>query len=183
MKRKQTKARKVLKGPPAAPPVIEPADLKAYDLTMLLQLYWTLSGCIDAFGKLTEGGADAEPMFTLVDRRFVAPLYNALESCHSAIKAVKPESGGEAERRAALLYDHALRYDGSDDERRQILAGAMLAIPSKLKSEIIRFRKSKFGEGGEMHVIRDGEREIWRQWTPASELKQRKVQHKHAAKA
>jgi hypothetical protein len=68
---------------------------------------------------------------------------------------------------------------------RAILAGAMLAIPlpASFKSETIRFRKSKFGEGGEMHIIKDGEREIWRQWTPASKLKQRKSQHKHAAKA
>jgi hypothetical protein len=176
MKRKPTKARNALKGLPFAPAVIKPADLKSYDLTMLMQLYGTLSGCIDAFGGLTAGGAHAEPMFTLVDRRFVSPLDRALDTCHTAIKAIKPKDGPQTEKRAALLYQHALRFDGSDEERRQILAGAMLAIPipASFKSETLRFRKSKFGDGGEMHIIKDGEREIWRQWTPAKELKQRK---------
>jgi hypothetical protein len=89
---------------------------------------------------------------------------------------VKPESGDQTERRAALLYDHALCYDGSDDERRAILAGAMLAIPvpASFKSERIRYRKTKFGEGGELQIVKDGDRTIWRQWTPASKLKQRK---------
>jgi hypothetical protein len=53
----------------------------------------------------------------------------------------------------------------------RLLAGAMLAIPSKLKSETVRFRKSKFGDGGEMHTLKDGNKIIWRQWTPAKELK------------
>jgi hypothetical protein len=77
----------------------------------------------------------------------------------------------------------ALRYDGSDEERRAILAGAMLAIPvpASFKSETIRFRKSKFGEGGELYTLKDGEQEIWRQ--PATKLKQRKAQRKPAAKA
>jgi hypothetical protein len=183
MKRKLTKARKALRGPPFALATITVDDLKAYDLTALMQLYWTLSGCIDAFGELTEGGAHAEPMFTLVDRRFVAPLDRALDACHAAIKAAKAESGDQTERRAALLYQHALRFDGPDDERRQILASAMLAIPPSVKSETLRFRKSKFGEGGEMHTITDGNRVIWRQWTPASKLKELRSQAQQKRKA
>jgi hypothetical protein len=113
------------------------------------------------FSELTEGGAYAEPMFALVDRRFVTPLGHALDTCHTAIKVSKPKDGHHTEERAALLYEHALRFDGPDDERRAILAGAMLAIPipTSFKSETERFRRSKFEEGGEMHIIKDGERE------------------------
>jgi hypothetical protein len=76
-------------------------------------------------------------------------------------------------------------YDGSDKERGLILAEAMLAIPvsPSIKSETIRFRKSKFGEGGELHIVKDGDRDIWRQWTPASKLKQLKRQAKQKQKA
>jgi hypothetical protein len=58
-----------------------------------------------------------------------------------------------------------------------------IPIPASFKSETVRFRKSKFGEGGELYIVKDGEQEIWRQWTPASKLEQRKAHHKHAAKA
>jgi hypothetical protein len=55
-------------------------------------------------------------------------------ACVGAIKAT--EAGDDrhlTERRAALLYQHALRFDAPDDERRTILAGAILAIPPSYK--------------------------------------------------
>jgi hypothetical protein len=58
-----------------------------------------------------------------------------------------------------------------------------IPIPASFKSETIRFRKSKFGEGGEKYVLKDGEQEIWRQWTPARELNRRHPRRKQAAKA
>ena len=110
---------------------------------------------------------------------------SADDACHAAIKAIKPEDGHQTERRAALLYQHALRFDGSDEERRQILARAMLVIPipASFKSETLRFRRSKFGDGGEMHTLRDGKHIIWRQWTPSDKLKHQAKQKRDAAKA
>jgi hypothetical protein len=185
MKRKPTNARNALKAPPFAQAVIKPADLKAYDLTALMQFYWTLRHCIDALSKLTDSAAHAAPMFTLVDRRFVSPLDHALDACQAAIKAAKPKDGRPTELRAALLYDHALQFDGSDEERRAILASAMLAIPPDVKSEVLRFRKTKFGEGGELHTIKDkdGKHIIWRHWTPASKLRELRSQAQQKRKA
>jgi hypothetical protein len=73
----------------------------------------------------------------------------AVDACHAAIKARKPEDRFKIEERNALLYDHAINFDGSDEEKRAILAEALVANLSKIKTEIHRFRKSKFGEGGE----------------------------------
>lgn len=173
MKRKTTKATK-------APAPVEFHKLSLQKLIVLYDQFWT---SIAGLCRLTDYG---EPLDFYIQNRLVAPLDKALFACHDAIKAMKPEKGRQTEERAALLYQHALRFDGSDNERRQILAQGMLAIPASAKSERIRFRKSKFGEGVEMHIIKDGDREIWRQWTPASELKQIKRQAKqkhHAAKA
>src|SRR5688572_25141455 len=143
---------------------------------MLMQFYWRLRRSIDDFGGLTAGGKHAESMFTLVDRRFVSPLDRSVDICHAAIKAQQPEGGNETEQRSVLLYDHAINFDGSDEEKRAILAEAMLAIPisDSIKSEVIRFPKTKFGEGGELHEVKDGNRVIWRSYTPAKELKRQK---------
>jgi hypothetical protein len=76
----------------------------------------------------------------------------------------------------ALLYDHAINFDGSDERKRAILAEAMLAIPipDSIESEVIRFPKTKFGEGGELHEVKDGNKVIWRSYTAAKELKRQK---------
>jgi hypothetical protein len=53
-------------------------------------------------------------------------LDRAIEVCHAAIKARKPEGQNETEHRHALLYDHASNFDGSDEEKLAILAEALL---------------------------------------------------------
>jgi hypothetical protein len=131
-----------------APATIKATDLEQYDLTMLMQLYRTLRRSIDDFGGLTAGGKHAESMFTLVDRRFVSLLDKSIDVCRAAIKARKPQGRNETEQRHALLYDHAINFDGSDEEKRVILAEAMLAIPvsDSIKLEVSASRKPNSGK-------------------------------------
>jgi hypothetical protein len=174
MKKSATAKRKASNEPAFAPATIKAADLEQYDLTMLMQFYWMLRRSIDDFCALTGAGRYTRPMFTLVDRRFVSPLDRAVDACHAAIKARKPEDRFKIEERNALLYDHAINFDASDEEKRAILAEALVANLSKIKTEIPRFRKSKFGDAGELHESMDGDKTIWRQWIPAKDLKRLK---------
>jgi hypothetical protein len=84
-----------------------------------------------------------------------------------------------------LLYNHAIGFDGSDEEKRAILAAALLAVPApdSFKSEVIRFPKTKFGEGGELHEVTDGGKVIWSSYTPAKELRRRREAEKAKRKA
>jgi hypothetical protein len=39
----------------------------------------------------------------------------------------------------------------------------------------MRFPKTQFGEGGELHEVTDGGKVIWSSYTPAKELKRRRA--------
>ncbi len=179
MTRKSAKARKRWPGP------LTQTELLKGSLPRLVHLYRQLEAAISRFIDFTE---PPDPLDFLVQNQVTVALERVLLACAKAIKASKPNGPDQIEMRAALLYDHALSYEGSDNERRAILAEAMLAIPipDSIKSEVIRFPKTKFGEGGELHEVKDGNKVIWRSYTPAKELKrlkERQVAAKRKRKA
>jgi hypothetical protein len=73
----------------------------------------------------------------------VAPLDKALFACQSAIKATTPKDPRGVELRAALLYEHALRFDSTENERRIILAQALMAIPTEQQVADQKFKAAK----------------------------------------
>jgi hypothetical protein len=166
-KRQASKPRKSWPGP------LTQAELLKGSLPRLVHLYRQLEASVSRYIDLSE---PPDPLDYLVQNQITVPLERALLACAKAIKASKPNSPSQIEMKAALLYDHALNFEGTDNERRAILAEAMLAIPisDSIKSEVIRFPKTKFGEGGELHEVTDGGKVIWRSYTPARELKRRK---------
>lgn len=105
-----------------------------------------------------------------IDHHMVAPLDRSLNAC---LEATKPEDGRETETRAALLYQHALRFDAPIDERRRILVEGLLAIPTSLKTEVHRFPK-RVG-GGELTTMRQGRRIVWRSFARTDEVAQREA--------
>jgi hypothetical protein len=111
------------------------AEFLKAELPRLIRLYHQLWHSITDLLDLTDYG---EPLHLLISNHMAAPLYHALFACHAAIKATKPKDARETELRAALLYDHALRFDGSDNEKRSVLCEAVLAIPTGAKSKVER---------------------------------------------
>jgi hypothetical protein len=133
------------------------AEFQKGSLTNLMRLYRQLWQSIEGLNRLTDY---REPLNMLIDHHMVAPLERALMACIEAIKATKPDDPHETEIRAALLYQHAMRFDLPNDERRRILLEGMLAIPTGLKTEVHRFPKHV--GGGELTTVRDGRRIVWR---------------------
>jgi hypothetical protein len=145
--RKSTKARKRWPGP------LTQAELLKGSLPRLVHLYRQLEAAISRFIDFTE---PPDPLDYLVQNQVTVALERVLLACAKAIKASKPDGPRQIEMKAALLYDHALNFEGTDKERRAILAEAMLGIPvsDSIKSELTRFPKTKLGEGGELHEVK-----------------------------
>jgi len=77
----------------------------------------------------------SDPLFNLVDSRLVVPLGRAQDACIKAIKAAEPKGRINRERRAALLFRHAVYYDTPDKETLAILTEALAAVASEPQSE------------------------------------------------
>jgi hypothetical protein len=149
MKRKQTKDGKQ-PGPFAA--------LYQAELPALIRLYEKLWEAIADFSSLTDFG---EPLDYPVQNEIVGALDMALFSCHSAIKAHKPKDDRKAEERLALLYQHALRFDSTEKERKEILAQALLAVSAAgVKSTVERLGDQ------DILTVKKGRRVIWQSLRP-----------------
>jgi hypothetical protein len=130
MKTAKQKAAKV------SPPFIRAAELTQFDLYSLMKFYRVLSDSIEALLSLDDDNhPGADPMFSLVDSRLVVPLGKAQDACIRAIKAIEPKGRFDRERRAALLFHHAVYYDTPDKETISILTEALAAIASEPHSE------------------------------------------------
>jgi hypothetical protein len=120
----------------ASPPFIKTAELMRYDMYSLMQLYRVLSDSIEALLSLDDDDhPGTDPLFNLVDSRLVVPLGKAQDACISAIKAIQPKGRFDRERRAALLFRHAVYFDTPDKETMAILTEALAAIASEPHSE------------------------------------------------
>jgi hypothetical protein len=130
MKATQQKAAK------AGPPLIRSAELLQFDMYSLMQFYRVLSDSIDALLSFDDDDRPgSDPLFKLVDSRLVVPLGRAQDACIRAIKAAEPKDRINRERRAALLFHHAVYFDTSDKETIAILTEALAAIASEPQSE------------------------------------------------
>jgi hypothetical protein len=118
MKRKQPKARATLA-----------QALAKTDLNTLMALYEQLYRAHDSFYCVP----DYDPALDVAVQNQVAwPLERALNACADALKRAKTKGSRETELRAALLYNHALRFDADNNKaRRAILCEALLAIPTE----------------------------------------------------
>jgi hypothetical protein len=120
--------------PKAGPPLIRSAELMQFDMYSLMRFYRILSDSIDALLSFDDD-EPRDPLFKLVDSRLVVPLGRAQEACIRAIKAAEPKGRPDRERRAALLFQHAVSFDTPDKETVAILTEALAAIASEPHSE------------------------------------------------
>jgi hypothetical protein len=97
--------------------------------------YEALERCIDALTELTDAKKPAEPMFDLVDRCLVNPIWKATEARFQALIAYKPKNRFEAELRAVTRHLHAIHYDIPDKDKIAILLEALTAVVEKEKQE------------------------------------------------
>ena|GEM_PF-5130083 len=146
------------------------AEFSKADLSSLIRLYRQLWQAIEGLNGLTEY---REPLNMLINHHMVATLERSLMACIEAINAAKPEDEHGTEDRAALLYEHALRFDAPADERRRILVEGLLAIPTGLKTEVYRFPKHV--GGGELTTMRQGRRIVWRSFARTDEVARREA--------
>jgi hypothetical protein len=162
MKRKSAKTSK----PPRAVPLTQAEFLKA-DLSSLMRLYHQLSRSIEGLSDLTDYG---EPLDLMIQNHIAAPLERILFALHRVIKAFKPKNPHIIETRALLLYQHALRFDASDQDRRLILCEGLLAIP-------VKPGKTKVERVGnvEVHTVKQGNRIISRGYRTISKGKAAKA--------
>lgn len=115
--------------PNAGPPLIRSVELMQFDMYPLMKFYRVLSDSIDALLSFDDA------LFKLVDSRLVVPLGQAQDACIRAIKAAEPKGRTHRERRAALLFRHAVYFDTPDKETIAILTEALAAIASEPQSE------------------------------------------------
>jgi hypothetical protein len=115
--------------PKAGPPLIRSAELMQFDMYSLMQFYRVLSDSIEALLSFDDA------LFKLVDSRLVVPLGQAQDACIRAIKAAEPKDPIDRERRAALLFHHAISFDTPDKETIAILTEALAAVASEPQSE------------------------------------------------
>jgi hypothetical protein len=120
--------------PKAGPPLIRSAELMQFDMYSLMQFYRVLSDSIDALLSFDDDDP-RDPLFNLVDSRLVVPLGQAQDACIRAIKAAEPKNRTHRERRAALLFHHAVYFDTPDKETIAILTEALAAVASEPQSE------------------------------------------------
>lgn len=70
----------------------------------------------------------------------------------------EPKDARETERRAALLYQHALRFDSTEQEGHAILGEALLGGVS---SEDVKSTVERVGKDHEILTIKRGRKIIW----------------------
>jgi hypothetical protein len=136
------------------------AMLAKCDLSFLLRFYRVLEPMTTALWEL----ADYGELHLAINHQLVAPLETALEACHKAIEAAKPDEPTMAEARALILYQHARRSD-NDQEKLSALLDAFLAIPTKAKTTTERIGNA------EIVTVRQGRRIIWQSWRKAGKHK------------